>query len=119
MSAITDYIAQQEVSKQPTLQMIYDTVYQQVPEATDGWKYGISTFIYKEKPILGFAATKTGISIYPYGNSTIEPLLKEEIAPYVTGGGTLSFKTGVAIPQELVAKIATVRKAFIEENLKK
>lgn len=119
MSIITEYIAQQEESKQATLQMIYDTVHEHVPTVEDGWKYGISTFIYKDKPILGFAATKTGISIYPYGNSTIEPLLKEEIAPYASGGGTLSFKTGVCIPQELVAKIATVRKAFIEENLKK
>jgi uncharacterized protein YdhG (YjbR/CyaY superfamily) len=120
MSVITDYIAQlEDTNKQAQLQRVYQLVHDAIPEVQDGWKYGISTLLYKEKPILGFAATLKGISIYPYGNSTIAPLLEKEIAPYVTGGGTLSFRTGTAIPDELVQKITTVRKDYVEAQLKK
>ena len=58
MTVITDYIAQQTEAVQPLLQHIYDLVHEEVSETVDGWKYGISTLLYKEKPLLGFAATK-------------------------------------------------------------
>ena len=120
MSVITEYVDQLTDShKRDQLRRIYELVHSVIPEVEDGWKYGISTFLYKEKPVLGFAATLKGISIYPYGNSTITPLLEEEIAPYVTGGGTLSFKTGTAIPDDLVTKIAMVRKEYVAAQLKK
>ena len=119
MSVITDYIEKQSASSREILQNIYAIAHNEVPETLDGWKYGIPTFLYKDQPLFGFAATKKGTSIYPYGNSTIEPLLHDEIAPYVTGGGTLSFPTGTPIPDSLVTRIAHVRKQFIEEKLKK
>lgn len=119
MSVITDYIEKQPPQAQAILQTIYTIAHNEVPETLDGWKYGIPTFLYKDQPLFGFATTKKGTSIYPYGNSTIEPLLHDEIAPYVTGGGTLSFPTGTAVPDSLVAHIAHVRKQFIEEKLKK
>jgi len=119
MSVIRDYIEKQPDPIQVLLEPIYTIVHSEVPDTTDGWKYGIPTFLYKDLPILGFAVTKKGISIYPYGNSTIDQFLHDEIAPYVTGGGTLSFPTGTPIPNELVAHIAQVRKAFVEEKLKK
>jgi|GEM_PF-2106864 len=118
MSVITDYIDKQTVPTQELLQPIYDVVHKEV-DVEDGWKYSIPTFLYKGKPILGFAKTLKGISIYPYGNSTIDSLLHDEIKPYVTGGGTLSFPTGTPIPNELVARIAQVRKAFVDDTLKK
>ena len=89
MTVITDYIAQQTEAVQPLLKHIYDLVHEEVSETVDGWKYGISTLLYKE------------------------------IAPYVTGGGTLSFPTRTPIPDTLVQNIARVRKAYIEEHLKK
>ena len=83
MTVITDYIAQQTEAVQPLLQHIYDLVHEEVSETVDGWKYGISTPLYKEKPLLGFAATKNGISIYPYGNSTITPFLEKVNLPII------------------------------------
>lgn len=119
MTVIESYIAQQNETVQPQLQRIYTIVRDELDDLADGWKYGISTFIHREKPILGFAATKKGISIYPYGNSTITPLLEDEIAPYVTGGGTLSFPTGTEIPEDLLRRICQVRKTYIDTTLKK
>jgi len=119
MSIITDYIEKQVESKKEILAHLYELVHEEVGTVEDGWKYGIPTFLYKDLPILGFAATQKGISIYPYGNSTVESLLHDEIAPYVTGGGTLSFPTGTPIPDTLVRHIAQVRQQFVEEKLKK
>ena len=119
MSVITDYIEKQVADKKAILEKIYEIAYAEVSPLEDGWKYGISTFIYKGQPLFGFAATQKGISVYPYGNSTIDELLHDEIAPYVTGGGTLSFPSGTPIPDILIARISQVRKTYIEEKLKK
>lgn len=120
MSVITEYIDKQLGTENiEKISRIYQIVHNEIDDTEDSWKYGIPTFLYKGLPIIGFAVTKKGVSIYPYGNATITPFLEKEIAPYVTGGGTLSFKSGVEIPDALVVRITQVRKAYIEEKLKK
>jgi uncharacterized protein YdhG (YjbR/CyaY superfamily) len=119
MSAITEYINRLSDKEKSVFARYYDIVHEEIADIEDGWKYGIPTYMYKGQPIFGFAATKKHLSLYPYGNSTIDAFLKDEIAPYVTGGGTLSFSVDEPLPDALVRGIIHVRQAYVEEKLKK
>jgi uncharacterized protein YdhG (YjbR/CyaY superfamily) len=119
MSGITDYIERLPDNERAVFLQYDALVREEIPDIEDGWKYGIPTYMYKSQPIFGFASTKKHLSLYPYGNSTIEAFLKDDIAPYVTGGGTLSFQADQPLPDTLVRDIIRVRRAYVEEKLKK
>lgn len=119
MSVITEYINALPEREKAVFQRYYDIAHKEITDLEDGWKYGIPTFLYKGQPIFGFASTKKHLSLYPYGNSTIDEFLKDDITPYVTGGGTLSFKVENPLPDKLVRDIVRVRRAYVELKLKK
>lgn len=118
MSVATEYIDKTKPDEKLFFERLRAIVYEEAGTVEDVIKYGIPTYLYKGLPVLGFAANKKFLSIYPYGNSTIEPIL-DELAPFITGSGTLSFSSTNPIPDPLLRKIVQVKKIYIEEKLKK
>jgi len=111
MSVVTEYIDNTKPDEKRFFERLRVIVYEEIETVEDVIKYGVPTYLYKGLPVLGFAANKKFLSIYPYGNSTIEPLL-EELAPFITGGGTLSFSSTNPIPDPLLRKIVQIKKTL-------
>ncbi len=109
--SIDEYIARFPDDVQTLLQKVRATISETVPEAEETISYQMPTFKLKGKYLAYFAAFKHHIGFYPTP-SGIEAL-KEEVAPYEAGKGTLRFPFNEPIPYELIAKIAAVREQEI------
>lgn len=104
---IDEYIGRFPAEVQAILQKIRTTIREAVPEAEETISYQMPTFKLRGKYLAYFAAFKHHIGFYPTP-SGIEAL-KEEVAPYEAGKGTLRFPLDKPIPYELITKIIAVR----------
>lgn len=104
---IDEYISEQEVEVQLTLQKIRTSIQEIVPEAVETISYSMPAFRYKGKILVYFAAMKNHIGFYP----TNSPILyfSEELAEYKTSKGTVQFPKNKPIPYNLIKKIVQYR----------
>jgi uncharacterized protein YdhG (YjbR/CyaY superfamily) len=110
---IDEYIAAFPAEVQELLQTIRATIQKAAPNATEGIKYAIPTFILNGN-LVHFGGYKTHIGFYP-APMGIEAF-KEETAQYEAGKGTLQFPIDKPLPLDLVARIVKFR---VEKNLEK
>ena len=109
---IDDYIADFPPEIQEILQRVRETIRKAAPDAEETISYNIPTFNLKGHYLIYFAGYKKHIGLYPVPIGNEE--LKEEMAPYVSGKGTLKFPLDKPIPYGLIRKLVKFR---IRENL--
>ncbi len=111
-TTIDDYLNAFPEEVQEKLRTIRDLIRKEVPERTEETiSYGIPTFKLNGKYIVYFAGYKKHISIYPILH--IEGKIKEEIAPYIKGRGTLQFPLNKELPLPLIKKVVNM---LVKEN---
>ncbi len=103
--SVDDYIASQPATLQPVLQEIRARIHAVLPGAGEKISYGIPTITLDGHYIVYFAAWKHHISVYPAPHG--DRNLLAELAPYLTGKGTLAFPLREPIPYELIVRVAT------------
>jgi uncharacterized protein YdhG (YjbR/CyaY superfamily) len=113
MKTIDEYIETFEPDVQKTLHEIRKFIKTLVPDAAEKISYGIPTF-YLNGNLVHFAAFKDHYGFFP-SPSGIETFEKE-LAPYLTGKGTLRFSFDKPIPWKKKKKVVQFR---VKENLKK
>jgi len=111
MKTIDDYIETFEPKIKKTLIEIRNFIKGEVPEATEKISYGMPTF-YLYGNLIHFAAFKDHYSIFP-SPSGIDAF-EEELAPYRSGKGTLSFPIGKPIPWDIIQRVLQFR---FKENM--
>ena len=67
--------------------------------------YGIPTITMNNRYVVYFAGWTHHVSVYPVPNG--DEGLHAEMAPYLSGKGTLKFPVGKPIPYDLIARVAT------------
>ncbi len=93
------------------------TIREAAPEATETISYRMPAFKLNGM-LVWFAAFKGHIGFFPK-TAAIEAL-KEELAPYIKGKGTLQFPLRKPIPYDLVKKVVAFRvKEELAKNKKK
>ena len=113
MKTIDEYIETFEPKIKKTLIEIRNFIKDKVPEATEKISYVMPTF-YLHGNLIHFAAFKDHYSLFP-SPSGIDAF-EEELIPYRTGKGTLSFPIDKPIPWDIIQKVLQVR---VQENLDK
>ena len=110
---IDEYIATFPEDIQATLRKMRETIQSAAPQATEAISYGMPTYKLNGN-LVHFAAFKDHIGFYPVPTG-IEAF-KDELAPYVTGKGTIQFPIDKPIPYDLVKKVVAYR---VKESLAK
>jgi uncharacterized protein YdhG (YjbR/CyaY superfamily) len=103
-ATVDDYIASQPAETQPILQEVRKRCHQAVPGAGEMISYGIPTITLDGHYVVYFAGWKHHLSVYPVPHGDEE--LQAEMAPYLTGKGTLNFPRGEPIPYDMIEKVA-------------
>lgn len=98
------YISAQPEATRQVLQEIRRTIHAAVPNAGEMISYGIPTITIGGHYVVYFAAWAHHISIYPVPRG--DEGLAAEIAPYLSGKGTLKFPLAKEIPFDLIARVA-------------
>jgi uncharacterized protein YdhG (YjbR/CyaY superfamily) len=105
---IDRYLDALEEPKRTTLARLRQTILEILPEADQGFSYGVPAFKVRGKTIAGFAAFKNHLSYLPHSGSVF-PLLTDELKGYSTSSGALRFGIGEPLPAPLVEKLIAVR----------
>ena len=103
-STVDAYISVQSAATQQVLHEIRRTIHAAVPAAGEMISYGIPTITIGGHYVVYFAAWAHHISVYPVPRG--DEGLATELAPYLSGKGTLKFPLAKEIPFDLIAKVA-------------
>lgn len=106
-TSINEYIGLFPNDIREILMKIREIIKEESPEAEEAIAYGMPTFRMSGKNLIHFAAFKDHISIFSAGAVLGE--LENELAPYRTGKGTISFSLDKPIPYELIEGIVRAR----------
>ena len=109
ISSIDEYIETFPEDLQTLLRQVRKTIKAAAPKADEKISYGIPTFTMNGKYLIYFAGWKSHISIYPIPVG--DDAFNQEVAPYVSGKGTLKFPLDKPIPLKLITKIVKLKVA--------
>jgi uncharacterized protein YdhG (YjbR/CyaY superfamily) len=103
---IDDYIAGFPDGVQKILERIRTTIHKAAPRAEEAIRYQIPTFKLNGN-LIHFAAFKNHIGLYPAPRES--EALRDELAKYKGGKGTLRFPLDEPIPYGLITRIVKFR----------
>lgn len=110
---VTAHLKKFDTAQRKTLQEVREFLASVLPDATEGIKYGIPTFIINGKGVIGFDGFKQHNSIFPYSGA-INQRLAAELASYEQTKGSIHFAVDKPMPKSLLRKIVKERLAEME-----
>jgi uncharacterized protein YdhG (YjbR/CyaY superfamily) len=116
MNDVITYIEKLEDPQKSALKNIYNCVKEYVPEAVETTSYGVATFKYKDKFLIGIASAKKHLSIYP-GAGAIEANA-EKLSGLKLSKGTVRFTVEHPLPNSTLKSIVMHRKKDIEREIR-
>lgn len=116
MSVIDDYLQQFEPPVRTELERIRSIAVSLLPNWEETIAYGMPTIKYQGKTIIGFAARKKHIGIYPFSGQVISKI--QALNAYDTTKGAIHEKFDQPLPQSLLEEIIRerIKQAGLELN---
>lgn len=85
-----------------------------IPDAEEGFSYGVPAFKIKGRPVVCYAAFKNHCGFYPMSPEILRRF-SSDLANFETGKGTIRFTTEKPLPGELVKRILRERLKEMEK----
>ena len=105
MGVIDDYLKDLGDSQRAELERIRRIVLDRVPDAEEGRSYGMPAR-YKRKPLLGFAARKDHLSLFPFSPRVVAAVTGR-LAGYDLSKGTIRFTEAKPVPRTSSGRCST------------
>lgn len=112
---VTAHLKKFDKPQRAVLEEVRQIIAAAIPSGEEVIKYGIPTFLFEGKAVIGFDGFKKHNSIFPYSGS-FNSLLKEELAQYEKTKGSIHFALDKAMPKGLLRKIVKLRLQQIQES---
>jgi uncharacterized protein YdhG (YjbR/CyaY superfamily) len=110
---IDEYLATMKGEKRAALDKLRRTIRKIVPRAEECISYGIPAFRLDGTVVVGFAATKSGCSYFPFSGSTLGALAAE-LEGYDRTKSALHLKPDEPLPAALVRRLVKTRIAEVK-----
>jgi len=114
MSIIDDYLEKVTGPQRAELERVRRVVKEVVPEAKEVISYGMPGFKYNNKYLVGFAAFKDHMSLFPTSGPV--EALKEKLGKFELSKGTIQFTLDNPLPDSLIQEILSQRLADISKD---
>ena len=111
-ASVDDYFAGLPDDARAALQTLREQIRAAAPEATEGIAYQMPAFRQDGRFLVSYAAFKDHCSLFPGTGQMLEEL-GDEIAPYMSGKGTIRFTVESPLPPDLVEKVVRSRLADV------
>jgi uncharacterized protein YdhG (YjbR/CyaY superfamily) len=109
VTSVDAYLAALPDDRRAALSEIRRAVNAAAPEATETIAYQMPAIrSHGGQFLVSYAAFKSHYSLFPASDAVIEAL-RDEVAPYVAGKGTLRFPADQPIPVDTITKIVKIR----------
>jgi uncharacterized protein YdhG (YjbR/CyaY superfamily) len=113
-NAVDEYIAAQPEALRPKLEQVRAAIRRAVPEAVEGFGYGMPGYKLNGRPLLYFAGFKQHYSLFA-ASGTFFASLEQELKDYKQRKGTIHFPLDKPVPVKLISRIAKLRASGISE----
>lgn len=111
-ASVDAYIASFPAETQRVLQRLRSVVRAVVPEAVETISYGIPTFDLHGTHLVHFGGFAKHVGFYPTPSGT--ETFQAELAGYKSGKGSVQFKLGEPLPEDLIRQIVEFRVREVE-----
>ena len=115
MNEVDKYLAGIDNKQKAELQRIRKVIQHTLPEVEEVISYGMPVYKYNKKYLIGIAAFKDHMSVFP-GSGPIESI-KGKLKDYKISKGTIQFTLERPIPEYLIKQIIKYRINEIEDNV--
>ena len=104
---VDEYIDSFPTDVQDILVKIRQIIHEVAPDAVESISYKMPAFKLNGKDLIYFAAWKKHISMYPVPANS--GAFEQELAPYISSKGTVSFQLNKPVPFKLIEAIVQAR----------
>jgi uncharacterized protein YdhG (YjbR/CyaY superfamily) len=115
MSFFDEYLTTVPEREHAELERVRQLVQRLVPDAEEGKSYGIPTFKYKEKSLLGFYAAKEHLSLFPFGKAAVDHV-RDDLAGFSLSSGTIRFTLEKPVPDSVIEKLIRFKQREIDSE---
>jgi uncharacterized protein YdhG (YjbR/CyaY superfamily) len=113
MSAMDDYLGGLPAEQRAAFERVRAVVTEVAPEAEEGKSYGMPAFLHAGRPLLGFRAAKTHLSVFPFSPAAVEAVT-ERLEGFDVSKGTIRFSPEQPVPGDVLADVIRARMQEIE-----
>jgi uncharacterized protein YdhG (YjbR/CyaY superfamily) len=110
---IDSYLTSLPDEQREALQHLRETVAALVPEAEEAISYGVPAFRYRERPLVGYSAAKSHVSLFPMSPAVVEAH-RDRLQDWSTSKGTIRFTADHPLPEDLVTSLVRARVAELD-----
>jgi uncharacterized protein YdhG (YjbR/CyaY superfamily) len=114
VSSFDDYLASVPEPQKSEVERIRRFVHRLVPEAQESTSYGMPAFKYKQRPLLGFRASKNHLSVFPFSPAAVDSA-REALEGFDLSKGTVRFTPDKPLPDAALEELLRHRLREIEE----
>ena len=112
MSAVDDCLTRLPEPERREFERIREIVRQAAPGVEEGKSYGLPAFKYRQRPLLGFRASKNPLSVIPFSASAVE-VVRCSLDGFDLSKGTIRFSPGAPVPGSAIERLLRKRMAEI------
>ena len=112
---VDEYLAGLPPDRAAYMEQLRQTVREVAPDAQELISYAMPAFKTHGQFLVSFDAFKAHYSLFPASDPIVEEL-GEDIAPYLSGRGTIRFPADQPLPVDLVRRIVAIRVRENEER---
>jgi len=113
VAAFDDYLAGVPEAQRAALERVLQVVRRLVPGVEEAVSYEMPAFKYRQRPLLGFRASKHHLSVFPFSPAAIDAA-QGALAGFDRSKGTVRFTTERPIPEAALEAVLRHRVREIE-----
>ena len=113
VGVVDDYFKSLDPDTRAAFERIRSLALDIVPDAEQGTSYGMAALKYKGKPLLGFAAAKRHLSIFPFSPPVIDEV-RDRLSGFELSKGTIRFAVDKPLADDVIRDVVMLRAAEID-----
>jgi uncharacterized protein YdhG (YjbR/CyaY superfamily) len=112
MGTVDDYFGTLDTETRAAFERIRTLALEIVPQTDQGSSYGMAALKYKDKGLLGFAAAKRHLSVFPFSSHVVDEI-RDRLPGFDLSKGTIRFTVEKPVPDDVVREVVKLRLAEI------
>jgi uncharacterized protein YdhG (YjbR/CyaY superfamily) len=116
VAAVDEYFENLDPDTRAAFEHVRRLVLEIVPDAEQGTSYGMAALKYKGKPLLGFAAAKRHLSVFPFSGQVVDEV-RDELSGFELSKGTIRFSADKPLPDDVIRDVVKLRAAEISSRV--
>lgn len=116
MGTVDEFLSGLPAERRTAFRRIVTLAAAEAPDAEQGTSYGMPALVYRGRPMLGFAAAKAHLSIFPFSPDVVEGV-RARLDGYSLSKGTIRFTTETPLPDDIVTEVVALRRDEIDGAL--